>query len=669
MKLQTKFLIVLLAGLLSVYLGCCFAQRWYTLRTISRFSGMSRTGEESRQWQWIERIQHAADVALVGAMSDGDMDKFGKLLAAQRDLPGLLDLSLFNAGGRVAYSSSPALLKTELPVELRPSVLSQGEPMKRRTERAFEIYTPLRAGTACVTCHTDWKEKQVAGVMAMRFSAQDLQAAEQGWVAFQDDFSKNNLTATALTLGVLALVVTVLVSLAVRFQVILPLNRMAAVLLGHADQVATTAESVRSAGQSLARDATQQATSLEETSSALEEMTSMTRRNAGAAGQVKELARQAREAAENGTQQMLQMNAAMEAIQTSADDIAKIIKTIDEIAFQTNLLALNAAVEAARAGQAGLGFAVVADEVRALSQRSAKAAKETEDKISAAVGKTAQGVGLCRGVSDMLGEILTRVRQVDQLVADVASASNEQSQGISQITDSMSRLDRITQSNAAGAEESASAGEALQGQAVELQQAVERLLHLIGCGPEGGQASLSEPLEELATGFSIEPRLPVAGAIQPEVRTAPATDGLIWDERAMGTGDPALDEQHQELIGLINQLRQAIQNGAGRTQLRSAISLLAAYVSSHFEFEEQLMAEQRCPAEERNRKAHQQFLACFNRLAARFEQEGESEELARAIEAIATRWVEHHICSVDTELRKCHGTCRGGTPDHAGVAS
>ena len=127
---------------------------------------------------------------------------------------------------------------------------------------------------------------------------------------------------------------------------------------------------------------------------------------------------------------MQAMTTAMEAIKVSSDDIAKIIKTIDEIAFQTNILALNAAVEAARAGEAGMGFAVVADEVRNLAQRSAQAAKETAAKIEGAIGKTAQGVEISAKVAQALNDIVAKVRQVDELVAEVASASREQTQGI-----------------------------------------------------------------------------------------------------------------------------------------------------------------------------------------------------------------------------------------------
>jgi methyl-accepting chemotaxis protein len=246
-----------------------------------------------------------------------------------------------------------------------------------------------------------------------------------------------------------------------------------------AHQVSESASLSSASSQSLAEGASEQAASLQETSASLEEMSSMTKRNAENAEKANALAKQARSAAEKGSTHMQAMSTAMDAIKASSDDIAKIIKTIDEIAFQTNILALNAAVEAARAGEAGMGFAVVADEVRNLAQRSAQAAKETAAKIEGAISRTTQGVDISTQVATVLAEIVTQARQVDELAAEVAGASREQNQGITQINDAVQQMDKVTQANAANAEESAAAATQLNAQAEKMKSSVTELLLLV----------------------------------------------------------------------------------------------------------------------------------------------------------------------------------------------
>lgn len=229
----------------------------------------------------------------------------------------------------------------------------------------------------------------------------------------------------------------------------------------------------------------------------------MVRRNAENAQKANELAGQARSAADKGTADMQAMSSAMTAIKDSSDDIAKIIKTIDEIAFQTNILALNAAVEAARAGEAGMGFAVVADEVRNLAQRSAQAAKETASKIEGAITKTGQGVELTGRVAEALKDIVVKARQVDELAAEVATASKEQTQGITQINSAVGQMDKVTQSNAANAEESAAAAEELNAQAATMKQSVLELVKLVGGAAPNQNKGPEIPMRPIATSVPV----------------------------------------------------------------------------------------------------------------------------------------------------------------------
>jgi methyl-accepting chemotaxis protein len=271
-----------------------------------------------------------------------------------------------------------------------------------------------------------------------------------------------------------------------------PIRSIAVELSDGADQVAAASGQVSGSGQSLAEGASEQAASLEETSASLEELASMTRRNAEHADGAKVLAADTRRAADTGAADMQQMSAAMADLQKASASVAKIVKTIDEIAFQTNILALNAAVEAARAGEAGAGFAVVADEVRNLAQRSASAAKETTITIEESVRMSERGVALSGKVVDGFSEILSKARRVDEIVAEIATASREQSDGISQINTAVSQMDKVTQSNASSAEESAAAAEEMNSQAAVLKGCVQELLGLvngtttIAAGESGG---------------------------------------------------------------------------------------------------------------------------------------------------------------------------------------
>jgi methyl-accepting chemotaxis protein len=259
-----------------------------------------------------------------------------------------------------------------------------------------------------------------------------------------------------------------------------PLRDVVDGLTSGADSVASASGQVASASQSLAEGASQQAASLEETGASLEEISSMTRKNADHADSAKNLSAQTRQAAEAGANDVQELSGAMGEVKAASDDIARIIKTIDEIAFQTNILALNAAVEAARAGEAGAGFAVVADEVRSLAQRSAKAAKETADKIENSIQKSRRGAQISEKVDASLLEIVVKARQVDDLVAEIASASREQSLGISQVNDAVAQMDKVVQSNASNSEESAAAAEELSSQANGLKESVADLLRIIG---------------------------------------------------------------------------------------------------------------------------------------------------------------------------------------------
>jgi methyl-accepting chemotaxis protein len=272
----------------------------------------------------------------------------------------------------------------------------------------------------------------------------------------------------------------VIVALILTVGIVKALRKAIIALSAGAHQVAAASLQVSAASQSLAEGATEQAAGLEETSSSMEEMSSMTRQNAQNARQADSISSDCMTASQAGSRAMAKMQQAIDEVEKSSQETARIIKVIDEIAFQTNLLALNAAVEAARAGEAGKGFAVVAEEVRNLAMRSAEAARNTSELIERSVKNSRNGAEITAQVASSLEEILTGVQKTTELVAEISAASQEQSQGIDQINVALTQMDKVTQQNAANAEESASASEELAAQAEETGNLVTQLSSLAG---------------------------------------------------------------------------------------------------------------------------------------------------------------------------------------------
>ena len=250
------------------------------------------------------------------------------------------------------------------------------------------------------------------------------------------------------------------------------LARIVGQVRASSDSIATGSAQIATGNQDLSQRTEEQASNLQQTAASMEQLSGTVKMSAETAGQANQLAASASAAAVKGGEMVGQVVSTMQDIATSSKKIADIIGVIDGIAFQTNILALNAAVEAARAGEQGRGFAVVASEVRNLAGRSAEAAKEIKSLISASVEKVEIGARQVNDAGASMGEIVSQVQRVSQMISELSNASAEQSTGIRQVGDAVTQLDQVTQQNAALVEESAAAAESLKHQAATLAEVV-----------------------------------------------------------------------------------------------------------------------------------------------------------------------------------------------------
>ena len=340
-------------------------------------------------------------------------------------------------------------------------ILDAGDPTKIRAEydQMAKAYEEHRSAVDVLVAKTNESTRDT------------LEKAEH--IQSQVVWSIVALAIGGLMIGLLLALVAYRVS-------IKPLTRVARNIYEGTEKSRRASSQLTLASQKLAQGASEQAAAIEETSASLEEVSSMIHSTANNAEQAKQLASETRSSAQEGVSNMAQMTAAMEAIERSSSDVAKIVKSIDEIAFQTNILALNAAVEAARAGEAGAGFAVVADEVRSLAQRSATAAHESADKIEASIRSSRTGAVSLQRVQESLSQIETKIARTDALVAEITMAAREQAQGIEHVGIAIEQMSKVAQDAADSASQIAHAAEQTHDQAREAESLVSQGIEVVG---------------------------------------------------------------------------------------------------------------------------------------------------------------------------------------------
>jgi methyl-accepting chemotaxis protein/methyl-accepting chemotaxis protein-2 (aspartate sensor receptor) len=251
-------------------------------------------------------------------------------------------------------------------------------------------------------------------------------------------------------------------------------------LMQGSEYILSASSQVSSSANILSDASSGQASNIQEVRAVTEELTNSIGQNSNNAKDADTLSKDANDTAQNGFNYILKLSSSMEDITSSSAKIANIIKTIDEIAFQTNLLALNAAVEAARAGEHGLGFAVVAEEVRSLASRSAESAQETSGIIEQAIAEVNNGTSTANDTNEAFDEILQKIKKTGILIEDIATTSQEQSDGMIQINKAIKDVDSVTQSTASSSEELAAAAEQLNKQASSMERTIEEIIDMFG---------------------------------------------------------------------------------------------------------------------------------------------------------------------------------------------
>jgi methyl-accepting chemotaxis protein len=283
-----------------------------------------------------------------------------------------------------------------------------------------------------------------------------------------------------LLFGATIAVAAVIVNLTIRRSITGPILRVIRGVQKAADASAATSDRMAQSGRGVARDAQEQAACVQETSASLEEISATSRQNATRAGEADGLMKAARKTVDLAAQSMNQLTQSMGAISKSSSQVAAVLKSIDEIAFHTNILALNAAVEAARAGEAGAGFSVVADEVRSLAQRAADAARQSAEMVEKTITDVSQGVKLVAEAHKAFSQVSATIANGGEVVSQIALSSAEQARGVEHIGQAISRIESVTQNNAANAQQTAENSDAMTVQVEATRRHINELVSVVG---------------------------------------------------------------------------------------------------------------------------------------------------------------------------------------------
>ncbi len=479
MKITTKLVLYLVAVVLVTVSVVQAVQYRRALGQIDKLSQSLVGVLQDWEKQGVENVFISVERSVAGSLERGEMDKFERILEAQRNINGLLAFSLYDAKGKVRYSSDPQEINKTLVAEVARKVNGGGQQLYQTTEQVVEIIDPIVVKPDCVRCHTTWKTGDVCGFNGLKFSRQAIASAKAQTVSAVNDFSGSWLLLTIIAVSATVVIFVLGMALTVNRFVRSPLRRvvgmlkkydvdltlempvfskdeigeMAGLLNGFVNKLNGVVGNAQQAAEAVGDGADSQAATVEQISATIEQISANTKENAENSKAASQMMSEVRGGVEQAGQTIGKLHEAMGDLDRASRQVADIMGTIDGIAFQTNLLALNAAVEAARAGEAGSGFAVVAGEVRNLALRSAEAARNTNQLISDTLSRIEQSGAMVDQASAMFGQLQTRITKASNLVNEISEASQEQAKGVSETNSALHQIDAATQGNAAQARE------------------------------------------------------------------------------------------------------------------------------------------------------------------------------------------------------------------------
>jgi len=439
-------------------------------------------------------IKSISDYLLLNKSFEGGADptkcNFGKWLAEAKKIKNkhFQKIILKSIAPHNSFHKDIKIIKNLMAKGKQTDAIVYYKELEESANEVFTVFKEMReyAGEVAVLYNKMHQQAMVDGIKQQRAALNQLQRVldENDKEIVKVKKESENLAYLAELMSIIGMIggtiLAVLLGVFLARIITRPITEAVKSLTEASHQVTEASNEISSSAQQLADGASQQASSVEEINATIEQAASINTQSSDNIKQANNLGKSTTESASNGYNQINELSNSMSNITEASQQIAKIIKTIDEIAFQTNLLALNAAVEAARAGEHGLGFAVVADEVKGLAQRSADAAKETAQIIEKALEQIKEGSSITDKTNEAFQDIMEKAAKTSDLIGEMTESINEQSEGMQQIATAIGGVDRITQQNAANSEEAAAASEELNAQAQSMMGDVARLALLIG---------------------------------------------------------------------------------------------------------------------------------------------------------------------------------------------